>query len=85
MWDLRSVGLSRKGTVVGMRVARAQRRWVRWCRYIQKTQSRANIKNKWGCEIHKGQAKAHVDVMVAHRWAPNGLRAPWYPDWGNAE
>lgn len=68
-----------------MRVGRTQRRWIRWCRYIQKTQSKANIKNKWCCEIHKGQTKAYADVMVAHRWTRRGLRAPWYPGWGDAQ
>lgn len=67
-----------------MRVGKAQRRWIKWCRYVQKTQSRANAGNRWGTTLHDGQAKAYADVMYAHRWAPNGVREPWWPGWGEA-
>jgi len=68
-----------------VRVGRAKRRWIAWCRYIQKTNSQANHLRDWGTNIHAGQAKAYEDAMYAHRWAPIGVRQPWYPRWGNAK
>lgn len=67
-----------------MRVGRAKRRWLKWCRYVQKTQTRASKQRSWGTEAHTGQAYAYYGVMYARRWAPNGLRVVWYPKWGNA-
>jgi hypothetical protein len=67
-----------------VRVNRAKRRWLRWCRYIDKTQSMANGSRKRWTEIHVGQAKAFEDVMHARRYAPIGVRVVWYPKWGSA-
>jgi len=67
-----------------VRVNKAKRRWLKWCRYIQKTNSQANPKRGWGTGIHAGQSGAYVDVVYAHRWAPVGIREPWYPRWGDA-
>ena len=64
-----------------MRVGKAKRRWLRWCRYIQKTQSESG--GRWSTGVHAGQALAYEKVMNAHRWAPHGLRAPWYPRWAD--
>lgn len=65
-----------------MRVSRAKRRWLRWCRYVDKTQTLANRSRGWGTDAHTGQAKAYADVMYAGRWVPNGIRPVWYPSWG---
>lgn len=67
-----------------MRVSRAKRRWLRWCRYIQRTQSQANAHSKWGTYAHDGQARAYSDAMYAKRYYPKGVREPWYPRWGRA-
>ena len=66
-----------------MNASRAKRRWLRWCRYVQKTQSRANAHSKWNAAgTHHGQAWAYSDAMYANRYYPKGVREPWYPRWG---
>lgn len=67
-----------------MRASRAKRRWLRWGRYVNATQTRANRSRGWGTDIHTGQARAYSDVMYARRYAPIGLRVVWYPRWVHA-
>lgn len=62
-----------------MRASRARRRWLKWCRYVDKTQTRRARSG-----VHYGQASAYVDVMYARRWSPKGVREPWHPKWGMA-
>jgi hypothetical protein len=64
-----------------MNASKARRRWMRWCRYVAATQSVTTNKNYAG--THAGQVKAYSDVMYARRYAPIGVRAPWYPRWGS--
>jgi hypothetical protein len=64
-----------------MNANKARRRWLRWCRYVDTTQSATARKHYAG--THAGQAKAYTDAMYAHRWAPNGIRVVWYPRWGS--
>lgn len=63
-----------------MNAGRARRRWLKWCRYVDKTQTRTRKRNMAG--IHVGQVKAYSDASVAQRYYPKGLRMPWYPYWG---
>jgi hypothetical protein len=64
--------------------SRARRRWLKWCRYVDKTQSiRAGSKMAF-TEIHEGQAKAYQDAMFARRYFPKGARQPFYPRWASA-
>lgn len=67
-----------------MRVGKARRRWIRWCRYVQATNTLASPSRRWGTGIHGGQAKAYEDVMFAQRPMARGVRVPWYPKWGSA-
>lgn len=62
-----------------MRTGKAKRRWVRWCRYVAKTQSVANRSRLWGTDAHNGQAKAYADLSIA---GIPGMRPVWYPRWG---
>jgi hypothetical protein len=64
-----------------MRVNKAKRRWIRWCRYVDKTQTVAA--NKAYAGTHLGQALAYESYMYANRWAPKGVRVVWYPAWGS--
>lgn len=66
-----------------MNASRAKRRWIRWCRYVAATQTRTSSRSFAG--THNGQAKAYADVMYARRYAPIGIRVPWYPRWGSAD
>lgn len=66
-----------------MKVAKAKRRWIKWCRYVDKTQSKAAFQRRWGTETHAGQAVAYYDVMFARRYPPRGGRVVWYPKWGS--
>jgi hypothetical protein len=66
-----------------MNVARVKRRWLRWCRYVDKTQTRADRSRGWGTDIHTGQSKAYDGVTYAKRYVPIGLRVVWYPRWAN--
>lgn len=66
-----------------MNASRARRRWLKWCRYIDKTQSETPHRSYAG--THTGQAKAYTDVMFAHRCTPRGARVPWYPKWGSVD
>lgn len=67
-----------------MNASKAKRRWIRWCRYVDKTQTRANAHRTWGTETHEGQAIAYYDTMFARRYPPVGARVVWYPKWGTA-
>ncbi|HET6262460.1 MAG TPA: hypothetical protein VFG99_09515 [Chloroflexia bacterium] len=62
-----------------MRVNKAKRRWIRWCRYVDATGSQAAQRGG----IHRGQAKAFKDAMYAHRWAPKGVRLVPVPKRGS--
>jgi hypothetical protein len=62
--------------------SKARRRWLRWCRYVQKTQSFSN--GKWGSGTHAGQAKAWEGAMFSKRYAPKGARYVRIPPWGVA-
>ena len=64
-----------------MNANKARRRWIRWCRYVAKTQSGTAHRSYAG--THHGQAKAYQDAMYAGRYAPIGVRAVWYPRWGS--
>jgi hypothetical protein len=66
-----------------VRVAKAKRRWIRWCRYVAATGTQANPHRSYGSMTHEGQAKAYEDVMYARRYAPIGVRVVWYPKWGS--
>lgn len=66
-----------------MRVSRAKRRWLAWCRYVDATQTRANPRRHWGTDVHTGQARAYQDVLYARRAAPHGVRTPLYPRWAH--
>ena len=66
-----------------MNANRARRRWLKWCRYVDRTQTIPA--GKWGSGVHAGQAKAFEGVMYAQRYYPKGLRPVWYPRWGNAK
>lgn len=63
-----------------MNASRARRRWLKWCRYIDKTHSAGG--GKWGARVHEGQAKAYQDAMFARRCYPKGARQPFYTSWG---
>lgn len=65
-----------------MRVSRAKRRWIRWCRYVDQTQTQTGPSKHWG-GFHQGQANAYADYMFAKRYVPRGARWVWYPEWGN--
>jgi hypothetical protein len=65
-----------------VKVARAKRRWLAWCRYVDKTQSQANRSARWGYQTHQGQSKAWNNYMFAHRWPPRGCRYVPVPRWG---
>ena len=62
-----------------MRASRARRRWLRWERYVAKTGSKPSNKNLGG--YHRGHSWAYSDAWAAGRYAPNGLRTPWYSPW----
>lgn len=64
-----------------MNASRARRRWLKWCRYVDKTQSQTSNKNFAG--THAGQARAHQDVTFAQRYFPKGARRPFYPPWAS--
>jgi len=66
-----------------MNAARARRRWLAWCRYVNATQTQANRSRGWGTDIHAGQAKAYQDYTFAGRAAPRGARLVYYPRWGH--
>lgn len=65
-----------------MRVSRAKRRWIKWCRYVDKTQSRTSLA-ALRSGAHLGQVDAYADYMFAHRYVPRGARYVWYPKWGS--
>lgn len=62
-----------------MRAAAAKRRWLAWCRYVEKTGSVSQ--SSWHNGPHQGEIKALSDHMRAKRYAPIGLRVPYYPRW----
>jgi hypothetical protein len=62
-----------------MNAARAKRRWMGWLRYNAKTQSVSQ--SVWKNGPHQGEVKAYSDHMHAKRYAPIGLRVPYYPRW----
>lgn len=62
-----------------MRVSRAKRRLLRWERYLASTGSRPA--GKWTAAFHRGHTKAYADVANAKRYAPIGLRSPYYARW----
>lgn len=64
-----------------MRVGKAKRRWIAWCRYVQKTQT-SRRSRAYG-EIHAGQAKAFEGATFANAYPPKGARSVWYPRWGS--
>ena len=76
-----------------MNASKAKRRWIKWCRYVDKTQSQTAARSHAGTHYgqakaygtHYGQAKAYRDAMCAGRWAPNGVRVVWYPRWGSVQ
>jgi hypothetical protein len=68
-----------------VRVSRAKRRWLRWCRYVATTQTRANPTRHRATDAHNGQVNAYADYMYAHRWVPRGVRYVWYPKWGSVQ
>lgn len=63
-----------------MRVGKAKRRYLKWLRYIQKTQSETG--HRYSAGYHRGMVIAHDDAMKAHRWAPIGFRVVVMPMWG---
>lgn len=63
-----------------MNASRAKRRWITWCRYIDKTQTATD--SKWYAGMHRGHTKAYDDLMYARRAFPRGVRLPYYPRWG---
>ena len=74
-----------------MRVSRAKRRWLRWCRYVAATQSETNPTGAWiSSGIHAGQAKAYHGLTFANRYysarpgyTRRSARNVWYPKWGS--
>lgn len=66
-----------------MNASKARRRWLTWCRYIDKTQSMTS--NRRFAGIHAGQAKAYECVMFARRSFPRGVLVPYYPRWGTVK
>lgn len=62
-----------------MRVNKARRRLMKWRRYIYNTGSAPSNLRSGG--FHDGYAKAYSDVTYAHRWAPKGIRYPYFPKW----
>ncbi len=62
-----------------MNATKAQRRWIAWCRYVQKTGTQANRSRGWGTDAHNGHAKAFNDATFAGR----GARYLYYPSWGH--
>jgi hypothetical protein len=64
-----------------MNASKARRRWLRWCRYVDKTGS---VSAKWGIGIHSGHAKAWEAAMIAKRYPPKGVRYVRIPPWGVA-
>ena len=65
-----------------MNAARARRRWLAWCRYVDKTQSRPRGNDHRPAFTHIGQAKAYQDAMFAGRAFPHGVRYVYFPKWG---
>lgn len=63
-----------------MNASKARRRWLRWCRYVQKTGSVSG--NKLHAGIHAGQGNAYNDAVFARRAFPKGARYVYYPRWG---
>lgn len=67
-----------------MNASRARRRWLRWCRYVNATQTQAiSSGRRWGTDIHTGQVKAYHDYTFARRAFPRGARVIYYPKWGH--
>ena len=66
-----------------MNASRARRRWLRWCRYVDKTQSLPS--NPHIGNVHDGQALAYEDLMYARRAFPRGVRIPYYPRWATVK
>jgi hypothetical protein len=62
-----------------MRVNKAKRRWLRWARYMAATGTRTG--SSWYGGYHRGSTKAYEDVSKAKRYAPIGLRSPYYDRW----
>lgn len=61
-----------------MNAAKARRRWLAWCRYVDKTQTQPSPRRY----VHVGQAKAYADAMFAGRAYPRGARYVYFPRWG---
>lgn len=66
-----------------MNATKARRRWIAWCRYVQKTGTQANLSRGWGTDAHDGQARAFDDATFAGRTCPRGARLLYFPSWGN--
>ncbi len=64
-----------------MNANKAKRRWLKWCRYQQKTGSTCN--HRYLAGVHRGQVAAFHDHMHAKRYYPKGLRTPHSPRWMN--
>lgn len=65
-----------------MNASKAKRRWIRWCRYVAKTQTQAKRSHLLP-GTHAGQVKAYSDLTYAGRFYPRGVRYVWYPRWGS--
>ncbi len=62
-----------------VRVNKAKRRWLQWSRYVARTGTVAS--NRLSGGYHWGHAKAYEDVANAKRYAPIGLRSPYFARW----
>jgi hypothetical protein len=62
-----------------MRVNKAKRRRLRWARYVARTGSAPSNKNLGG--YHRGHTWAYSDAGAAKRYAPIGLRSPYFARW----
>lgn len=62
-----------------MNAAKAKRRWIAWCRYVEKTDTRTKPSF---AGLHQGHTKAYQDLMFAGRAYPQGARWVYYPKWG---
>lgn len=61
-----------------VRVSKAKRRWLRWARYVAKT---GTTGPRWSGGYHWGHTRAYEDVANAKRYAPIGLRLPYFARW----
>ena len=60
-----------------MNAARARRRWMAWCRYVDKTQTRTSSGSAWrSSDVHWGQVEAYWDARYA-RLTARQVEAYW--------